>query len=86
MLLSHVFVDFNICHIPCLHCTQSLVVLANSPPSLVMTHISQNSAHVSSVPLSSIVDFIPVASISVSFVLTCPHPHLSRRAPVVVHE
>ena len=26
MLLSHVFVDFNICHILCLDCTQSLVV------------------------------------------------------------
>ena len=42
-------------------------LLANSHPGLVMTQSSQNSALLSFDPLSS----IPVASVSVSSVLTC---------------
>jgi hypothetical protein len=42
-------------------------LLTNSHPSYVMTQSSQNSAPVSFDPLS----FIPVASVSVNFVLTC---------------
>ena len=59
-----------------------MTLLANSPPSLVITHSSQVSAPVSSVPLSS----IPIAFVSVSFVLTGPPPPLPRWAPVVVQE
>jgi hypothetical protein len=33
MLVSHVFVYINICHVPCLDCTQSLVVRVGPPPT-----------------------------------------------------
>ena len=57
-------------------------LLANSHPGLVMTQSSQNSALLSFDPLSS----VPVASVSVSSVLTCSPPPLPRQAPVVVQE
>jgi hypothetical protein len=59
-----------------------MTLLANNHSSLVMTHNSQNSAPVSFDPLSS----IPVASVSVSYVLTCPSPLLPRWTLVVVQE
>ena len=59
-----------------------MTLLANSHSSLVMTQSSQNSETVSFDPLSS----IPVASVSVSSVLTGPPPPLPRRSPVVVQE
>ena len=36
MLLSHVFIDFNIYHIPCLDCTQFLVVLVANAISVLV--------------------------------------------------